>query len=344
MGWQAEEIADVDTVVANHERRNSYTLLTTDLTDYVAWRRLMAKKVEIRGGEYLTFNAKVAANDTAQLTALFDEIDVDQADLMKTGKVPWRHATNHYMFDEREPRLNCSKEDLVKIIKVRRADCREGFAVKGEGWFWAEPTGDEASEDAPPYGVKYWIQQDNTDTDGAIQGGNPTGFASGCAGLSSTTYPNWQNYSVGYDAISDDDFLELLIKAAAFTNFKNPVAVPGDKPSRYGYYTNWTVFNALRKLAKANNDNLGYDLLTKAAMFNGSAVEYVPHLNADTTTNPFYGIDWNVFQPVFLTDEWMHETVQIRQGKQHRVVVKHMDCSFNFECTNRRKLFVLYKV
>jgi hypothetical protein len=344
MGVQAEQLADIITAVKDSERPGTYTLLTTSLQRYPAMKKLFKGKArKEKGGAYLSFTAMVASNESAQTTALFAEIDTAQADLFKTGRVPWRHVTNYWLFDEREPEINSGASDLVDIIKGRNTDCKVDLAKKFEGWFWNAPTGSEDADDAPPYGVKYWICRVNTDTAGAFQGGHPSGFPSGCAGLSSTIYPAYQNYAVGYSTVSEDDFILRLDKATYQTGFENPVAVPGDASSSYGYYTNYTVRVALNKIAMARNDNLGYDTALKTSIHKGTAVESVPYLDSDTE-NPFYGIDWTWFEPVFLRGEWMKETTIIHPGKQHRTVANFLDCSLNYICRDRRRQFVLYKV
>lgn len=351
MGLQAEQISDIVEMVKDAEDRGTYTLLTTELQKYPAMRQLFkGKGRRERGGEQLSFNAMVKSNESAQTTSLFAEIDVAQADLFAKGRVPWRHVTNYYAFDEREPELNSRPDDLVDIVKGRRTDCMVDLAVKFEDWFWENPTGSEASDDAPPFGAKYWIGRDNTDTDGDFQGDGANAapvaaYTAGCAGLSSLTYPNWQNYSVGYSAISEDDFVARLDKAAWSCDFTNPVAVPGAVGSSYGFYTVYSLFAGLRKIARDRNDDLGFDIQSRNPTYMGNEIMAVPYLTKnDATQNPFYGIDWSVFKPTFLRGEWMKEVTVMRPGKQHRTVVVFMDSTLNIECKNRRKLFVLYKV
>jgi len=341
---QAEQIADIVTAVQDSESPGTYELLTTELQSYPAMKRLFKDKArKEKGGEQLSFNVQVASNESAQTTSLFAEIDLSQADLIKKGRVPWRHVTNYYLFDEREPELNTGAQDAIDIVKARRTDCIVDLAVKFEPWFWSKPSGTETADDAPIFGVQYWIPRVNTDTAGAFQGGDPAGFSGGCAGLPSATYPQYQNWSNGYSVIDEDDFLDRLDTAAYKTEFLNPVAIPGSVESKYGYYTNNRVFKALQKVARGRNDNLGYDLATRAPLHGGTAIERVPYLDSDTV-DPFYGIDWSVFNPFFLRGEWMKEITVMRPGKQHRVVATFMDSSLNITCRNRRKLFVLYKV
>lgn len=341
---QAEQIADIVTAVQDIERPGTYELLVTELQDYPAMRRLFkGKGRQEKGGEQLSFNVQVASNESAQTTSLFAEIDLSQADLIKKGRVPWRHVTNYYLFDEREPELNSSPQDAVDIVKARRTDCILDLAVKFEPWFWGRPSGTETADDAPIFGVQYWICRVNTDTSGAFQGGDPSGFAGGAAGLPAASYPAYQNWSNGYKNVDEDDFLARLDLATYKTGFKNPVAIPGSERSRYGYYTNYDVSRGLDAIAKSRNDNLGWDLATRRSVYKGTSIEPVPYLDGDTE-DPFYGIDWSVFTPYFLRGEWMKEITVMRPGKQHRVVATFMDSSLNIACRNRRKLFVLYKV
>jgi len=345
MGLQAEQIADIVSMVKDAEDRNTYTLLTTELQKYPAMRQLFkAKGRREKGGEQLSFNAMVASNESAQTTSLFAEIDVSQADLFKTGRVPWRHITNYYAFDEREPVLNSRPDDLVDIVKGRRTDCFVDLAVKFEDWFWEAPTGSEAADDAPPYGVQYWCPIVVTTTTGAFQGGDPSGFAAGCAGLAVASYPNWQNWSALYTNVSEDDFIVMLEKATWHCDFTNPVAIPGDVGSQYGFYTTYDTFRQCRIIARNRNDDLGFDLSTRGPTYMGNEIMAVPYLEANyATQDPFYGIDWGVFKPTFLRGEWMKEVTVMRPGKQHRTVVIFVDSTLNIECKNRRKLFGLGK-
>ncbi len=346
MGLQAEQIADIVSMVKDREERGTYTLLTTELQKYPAMKQLFkAKGRREKGGEQLSFTVMVESNESAQTTSLFAEIDVSQADLFTKGRIPWRHVTNFYAFDEREPEINSRPDDLVDIVKGRRTDCFVDLAKKFETWFWEKPTGSEASDDAPIYGAKYWIPRVNTDTDGAFQGGDPAGFSAGCAGLASATHDQWQNYSVGFSAISEDDFVARLDKAAWSCDFENPVAIPGETGSQYGFYTTYPNLASLRAVARNRNDNLGFDIQSRNPTYMGNQIMAVPYLTKnDASEAPFYGIDWNVFRPTFLRGEWMHEVTSIHPGKQHRTVVTFVDSSLNIECKNRRKLFVLYKV
>lgn len=350
MGLQAEQIADIVSMVKDAEERGTYTLLTTELQKYPAMRELFkAKSRREKGGEQLSFNVMVASNESAQTTSLFGEVDVSQADLFKKGRVPWRHVTNYYAFDEREPELNSRPDDLVDIVKGRRTDCFVDLAKKFETWFWEAPTGSEEADDAPPFGVKYWVGRNNTDTDGGFQGDGTNAaavaaFTSGCAGLSSTTYPEFQNYSVGYAAVSEDDFVARLDKAAWSCDFENPVAIPGDTSSNYGFYTTYATLAGLREISRNRNDNLGFDISSRNPTYMGNQVMAVPYLTKyDATAAPFYGIDWSVLRPTFLRGEWMKEVIVKHPGKQHRTVATFVDSTLNIECKNRRQLFVLYK-
>jgi len=345
MGLQAEQIADIVSMVKDAEKWDTYTLLTTELQKYPAMSQLFkGKGRREKGGEQLSFNAMVASNSSAQTTSLFAEIDVAQADLFTKGRVPWRHVTNYYAFDEREPELNSRPDDLVDIVKGRRTDCFVHLAVKFEDWFWEAPTGSEAADDAPIYGIQYWCPIVVTTPAGAFQGGNPSGFTGGCAGLPVASYPKYQNWSAQYTAVSEDDFIAALELATWKCDFTNPVAIPGQEGSQYGFYTTYDTFRQLRVVARNRNDDLGFDLNTRGPTYMGNEIMAVPYLQANyATQDPFYGIDWGTFQPTFLRGEWMKEVMIKAPGKQHRTVVMFVDSTLNITCDNRRKLFGLAK-
>jgi len=339
---QIEDIADVVTAVQKAYKPLTFTLLTTDLHRYVAMPHILKQKKKEKIGQQLQFSAMVAKNGRAHSTALHAVDTPSQSDLLKTGQVPWRHVTSDYSAEEREPQFKgIDKRDLADIMKARRADCLIGMTELFEDQFWAEPTGSEATEDAPMFGIKYWLQRANDTVGGGFDGGNPTGYAAGCAGLSSTTYPNWSNWSAGYDEITQDDFIDSLRKASEYTGFINPVVIPeGKAAGGYGYYTNWAVKKGVTQYTKNQNDNLGFDLSGKDSTFHGVSIQTVPHLDADTA-NPFYGIDWSVMEVVFLRGEWFHET-NTRSGSQHRSLTTFIDCTMNLQCKNRRRNFVMY--
>ncbi len=55
-------------------------------------------------------------------------------------------------------------------------------------------------QDKRPMGIPFWLQKDPTTTpDGAFNGGNPSGFPAGCAGLDSNLYPA---YATGRSVIA----------------------------------------------------------------------------------------------------------------------------------------------
>lgn len=346
MPIQASQIDDLVVTTQKHLGKMRWTEIAMDLQDYIALRRILnKKKVKFQGGTEIQWNVMVDYNNTAKLTGLFAKDTTNVGDAMTTASIPWRHATTSYAYDRREVAMNRpTKVQIVDLVETRRAQAMMGLADLMEDIFWGKP--DDSDDTLTPYGVEYWIVKASSGEDGFV-GGNPDGFTSGCAGLNATTYPNWKNYAADYAAIDDDDFLEKLRRAARKTKFKSPVKHKDyDLGSNYGYYTNDTVLTALEKLLRASNDNLGRDFhkFQGEVYFKKSPIEWVPKLE-DETDDPFYGINWGLFQPVFLAGEYMNEMPPQKAPEQHTVSVVYIDLSFNFRCTNRRMGgFVLSKV
>jgi hypothetical protein len=207
--------------------------------------------------------------------------------------------------------------------------------------FWSKPA--TSSDTERTFGVQYWIVRSATSN--GFNGGNPSGFTSGAAGIDSDTYTRWANWTERYVNITKTDLVAKWRRAATKTHFKSPVPIPSyNTGDRYGYYCNYDVLGTLEELLEAQNDQLGNDIASKdgRTLFRGTPVTYVPKLD-DESTDPVYGINWGVFKPVFLTGEYMREDPPKQAPNQHNVFRVHIDLTLNFVCHNRRRLFICDK-
>src|SRR5205085_1272842 len=155
---------------------------------------------------------------------------------------------------------------------------------------------------------------------------------------------NFKNYATQYTAVTKDDLIRKLRRAAEYTDFMplvddTPTYNTGDD---YGFYTNYAVIGTLEEILESQNDNLGNDIAPEdgKVIFRRAPMTFVRELD-DDTTNPVYGIDWGVFKTAGLRGFWMRETVEDRRAAQHLVAATHTDCSFNWICYDRRRCFVV---
>ncbi|HPP02742.1 MAG TPA: phage major capsid protein [bacterium] len=342
MSLTAEQIVDLLTTTQKDLGRLEWVNLTTDLQEYVALPKILKKEsVKFSGGIGIQWNVKVAYTNSAHNVGLFEEDSLKIGDGMKTASIPWRHCSAHYAFERREVLMNRGPYQIVDLYRSRRQDGQLSLAELMEQNFWGKP--DDSTDEMTPYGVAYWVVKNSTE---GFNGGNPSGFSDGCGGLSSVTYPRWRNWTAQYAEITREDLVRKWRKAATFTKFISPVEGPKDynRGDRYGYYTNYNVIGPLEELLDDRNDNLGPDLATNdgKVLFRRLPVVWVPYLESDST-DPIYGINWGVFQPVFLDGDYLHEEKPQAVSNSHNVFAVYIDCTFNFRCTDRRRLFVLYK-
>ena len=342
-----EQIDDLVLLTQKELGKMKWTDLTTDLQEYFAMPRILKKhKVKFDGGKLIQFNVMHDYNDTAKNVGLYQEDTVNVGDAFIQGSMPWRHCTTNYAYDRREVKINGSnKYKIIDMVKEKRAQALIALAALMEDNFWGKPA--DAHDKLKPHGLQYWITYNATE---GFKGGNPSGFTDGCAGIDSTAYPRWKNWTAQYAAIDDNDFLQKLRKATRFSNFKPPVEMPNyQKADRYSYLTNWEVLNSLEKLLKVSNDNLGFDFgkYDGKASFLRRPIEWAPYLESDNgwdgPEDPLYGINWGAFEPFFLKGEYMVESKPQRAANQHTVSVVHVDCTLNYICRDRRQNFLLAK-
>jgi len=347
MALQADAIADILISTQKQLGPNKWTDIATDLQEYVALPQILKKeRVMFDSGYTIQWNVNVSFDsDRARNVGLFGVDNVNVADSLKTASIPWRHTTADYAFERRLVKMNSSASKIVDEVKKARSQGMLALAQRMEENFWSKPA--DSTDTVMPFGIDYWIVRDTSE---GFNGGNPTGFSSGAAGLSSTTYPNWANWTAQYTNVTRTDAVRKLRKAMTFTKFMSPVnIIPSyNKGDRYGLYTNYDVIYAMEELAEGQNDNLGSDVASMdgKVLVRRTPLTWVPYLDADSdmaTYDPIYGVNWGCFNPVFLQGEYMVEDPPEKAPNQHTVYVVHIDCSYNFLCTDRRRLFLVCK-
>jgi hypothetical protein len=194
-------------------------------------------------------------------------------------------------------------------------------------------------------GIPFWITKDATTTvAGGFNGGNPSGWSSGRAGVDSTTYPRWRNWTFGYTNPTSDDLVKKIKKSLAFTNFMAPVPHPelGFGSSDYQIYTTYRVQEPLERLAESRNDNHGSDVARymNQVTVGGTPIKWVPYLEANDTTDPVYGVNWKVLRPYVKRGAQMRRSKPLRASNQHNVFTVHVDHWGNYVSVNPRNTFV----
>lgn len=341
MALTAEQIIDLTTTTLRELGRMKWTDISRDLQEYYFMPQIMQKeRVSFQAGYGIQRSIQVSSNEAASHVGMFATDTVNVSDVMQTITVPWRHTTTNYAFERREIAMNRTPERIVELLKIRRKDAMGHLAEVMETAGWGKPT--TSSDNTTPFGIKMWIVN-NTST--GFNGGNPSGFTSGAGGLSSSTYPNWSNYTAQFANITKNDAVTKMRRAFRFIHFKNPVTIPTyDRGApRYGIYMDYPTLAALETLAENQNDMLGNDIASKdgKTVFRGVEMNWVPQLDTDSLTTPIYFINWSVISPVFLRGEYLNESKPTNPSDQHTTFKVHIDLTWNTLCTDRRKLALL---
>jgi hypothetical protein len=341
--FTVSDYKDLVTTTLNDLGRLKWTDIALDLQEYIAMSRIInKKKVKFDSGKGISWNVRVAITEAAKDVGLYNQDDITVGDGMEKAEIPWRHSTTNYGWDRRELSMNTGPAQIVDLVKEKRNGTLFSLAEHMEGRFWSKPA--TSADKTQAFGIQYWIV---TNASEGFTGGNATGFDDGPGGLDCDTYPNWKNYSAQYTAVSQIDLIRKWRTAAMKTNFKSPQQhADYNKGNNYEYFTNLDVIVALQEYLEDRNDNVGGKLVRYTGdgdvMFMRNPVRWVPYLDVNST-DPIYGINWGVFNPVFLKNEYMREDPPAVAPNQHNVLVVHVDLTYNFRCTDRRRLFVLYK-
>jgi len=353
---QAVDIGDLVTATQKELGRMKWSDIASDLQDHIAMSQLLkSEKVEFGSGYEIQWNLMNNHSGAAANVGLYEVDNVNVSDVLTTATIPWRHTTTNYAFERRELAMNREPARIVELIKARRADAMVSLAEKMETNFWSKPT--SSTDTTRPFGVPYWLPTPASGSEGfqTTTAGNPWADSNGAASIDvsdGAANGRWAPYGADYAAVTKDDLVKKWRKAFTFTGFKSPVPNPSyDRGSRrFGFYTNYNVLGTLEQMLEAQNDNLGNDLASKdgSTLFRGVPVTWVPYMedsNFDSDySSPVFGIDWSVFYPCFLKGEYMREESPEKAANQHTTFQVHIDCTYNFKCVNRRRLFVLDQV
>lgn len=337
-----EQIDDFVELTQPLFKRHKWTDISLGLVGYVSADIINEKKVMEAGGPTINFKVKHRNTGNARNTGLFAQDVTSVEDVAIGGSVPWSFQTTNYSYDIYEDLFQSDRETIIRELQLREHDALSDMAELQEENLWSAPA---TTSDTRPMGIPFWIKKDATTTvGGAFNGGNPTNFTSGAAGISSTTYPRWKNWTFGYTNPTVDDLIAKVKKSMYNTRFVPPVPHPelGFGGADYHIYTTYRVVEPLERLAETRNDNLGADLARYrgAVMIGGVPVTAVPYLEENDTSDPLYGINWKVLRPYCKKGATMVRGKPKEAARQHTVREVHIDNAWNMICVNRRALWV----
>lgn len=340
-----DQLDDFVNLTLENFKRRKWVDLSLDLQHYeFAGRFLQGKKDPEKGGSQLTWKVQTTNTGTARHSELYDVDQTAVTDLTTEAKIPWTKQTVNFSYDVDEDVMQTDMETIVREIAIREHSMYNDFFELMEEAMWDFPASSSTSP-RPPSGIPFWVVKNDTE---GFNGGDPSGWSGGPGGIDSDTYTNWKNYTFESTDVSRDDFIAKVLRACEFTRFLSPrpFAELGGRPEkmeyRHTYSTTYRLLSELEKYLQGSNDNLGVDLARYSGqvMIKGNPVRWIPYLEENDTTDPIYGIDWDVFKYFFRKGRHMLRQPPQKRDNQHTVRVVHMDNWGNFSCYNRRRCFV----
>lgn len=341
---EAQDVADLVESTQAELGKAHITNLASRLQRHIAMTHLMRKgKVKFKtGGIASRVNVMKTHSGAARHVGLFSQDISIVGDAFAHGEVPWRFTETHYMFDRHEPEFNSGEAEIFDLIKGRKTDAYMSLADLLETTVWGKPA--DSTDVTTPWGVKMFLVANASK---GFNGGDPSGFAGGYAGITGASVPRWKNWTDTYVNMTEEDLGDAMDEAFTKTDFRAPVNfIPayGAAPHDFSIYMNYATRLGLKKMARNQNDNLGTDLdaYEGKVRFRGVPLEYVPFLD-DDTTNPLMFIDWEVVELIFVKGDHFNEHKPKVVGDAHNVVVVHVDLSWNIKCQDRRRHAYLYQ-
>ena len=262
---------------------------------------------------------------------------------MRKGKSSPRFATANFTYDLREKALNSgSMVQRIDFIKEQMELMYQSYYELMEASFWAKP--ENSSDDVTPEGLPFWLIPASKGGNGSFEAVNP-GAGWFRAGIDSTTYKRWANWSAQYAEVTGADLIKKMRYAARKTLFKSPLKI-GEPTLGKGraVYANTDTVIAMEEILEAQNMNLGNDLASKdgKTLFKGNPVYNVTSLDGDVKA-PVYMLDWATLGLGVLSGWDKKVSAPQPVANQHNVRAVFLDASYNFICTNLRNQAVISK-
>lgn len=332
-----------DAVLLTQEKlvdRGAFVDLQSDLQDHVAVRQLWkGQSKQFAGGDGWNFQLQTDHNYSARTVGMYETDGSSFTDTMVTGSVVPRHVNAHYEYDQREPAFQKGGTKIVDFIQTKYTGMMVSLYELLEEILWGKPT--NSSDNKTPFGMEYWVVKNASE---GFNGGNPSGFSGGRAGISTGDVPRWANYTARYVAISRQDLVRKMRKAGRLTKFRSVVdhANPTLGAAKKGVYTNDSVIGILEEILEENNMSLGNDLNSKdgKTLFKGTEVTFVPFLDNDAQ-NPVYMLNWK-WLAVGVLAGWQNQLTKpyMVPGK-HLVRRVDVDLTMQMICSNLRSQTVI---
>ena len=324
-----------------------------DLHRYPVMNLWFAKhKVQFQSGTSITHDVMIDDNGTFRMVEPYEKDTTSVKDVMAKLEIPWRLSNAYYVVEFTELSRNRKPEQLVSLLKIRRAAMELSIADGLESKAWLAPA--TTSDVKEPYGIPYHFPPITSAQVSASSGGAHIGslplaedgnsFSTWCGiDTSDTKYARVRSYCDVWTndsgQITEND-VQKIIKMHRHLHFVVPLNQNDWQSPEFRNYQGYCgedLLDAMDIKARANNESLGSDLakFAGAVVVKGTPVSWVEKLD-DETTYPFFLINHNHFFPFVMSGDYFRETGPRIHPDYHRVTRTDVDLQFNFGVRNRR--------
>ena len=345
-----------DLINGTYQRIEKLSILQIAQTynDYVFINRLFdPKKTIVKSGRSIARNMITQRERAAYHTQPFGNDSIEWQDVTARQEVPWRRTTRPMIFDEYEDILNSGPDELFDTMKVKEINNALDLCELIEEDIHTKPA--DSTDTTTPWGIPMYLVENATD---GFNGGNPAGFTT-VAGINRSTAGNeyHKNYTftwAGYN-FEDDGVVEKLIKACDYTKFKAPRIASLDgkgvgEPQGMDrmFLCNRTPFVELRRLLRAQNDDLGKDLdpFADGAVLRQNPIVWVQQMDtgrAAVSHDTIRMVDWKWLYPVVTKGVFFRRHEAKPHPTKHNAMVVWTDLQWNLWGENFRRMAVGYK-
>lgn len=331
-------------LIANYTKYVASTLMLgfkggASISDHLGRSIKPPKRVVVESGKSFDWRVQVAGSGAARFVSPYEPDTVATAgDMFVPASVALRYQDTHWMYSRTDEIFMKGDQAIIDELKARKFASMMSLVEQNEQALWTNPADSTSKR---PLGIPHWIVKNAT---AGFNGGNPSGYTSGAAGISSSTYSAWNNYTDTYSAVTVNDAVAKIELANWETEWEAPVTYPSVLTDlQRVIFTTKNFESKARRLAETRNDNLGYELIAgkNRVTIDSAPVVPVKYLSDTDTTDPVYGVDFDTFRPLYNPQMDLFETTKM---ETHNTWSVWYDLMCNYLCFNRRHNYVLYKV
>jgi len=308
------------------------------------------KLTRIGGGYKINWGVITTVPEKTEFVGPWDSSEGSVAPVSDRAEVDLRIVRTRIDRNEIDDDVNSGKAALEEMYAVHVPNAMIDHFNKIHGAVWSAPTG--PGDYKTPYGVKYYIVRNATESTANTPTGDlPSGFTT-CAGL---THAKWKNYVFHYTNMTREDMVAKIHRAIMTMRCTPQVDIPMDQqpnvPPRYIAFCNLNVWLALGNIAITQNANQPrdpYNLVVSGSSVSIAGIKFIYDDTLDSETgNPIFLLDLDTWEVPVLKGRngawWYRLSMQMNNVKQPLVATQYIHSMYSLCCYDRQRNAIIYQ-